>query len=118
MKLIESSVRILPQEPGIEGIYKQVEKAARVCYKSEDFIKEGSAEKMVNALINRGHYSPLEHGTICLFIPFSAKLEEYRDARKYENNHYSKVKLRNESFQLDKNGCYITTNYRVLVENN
>ena len=118
MRLIESSVTIIHQEPDLEGIYKQIEIAARTCYKSESFIKEGSAEKMVNALINRGHYSPLEHGTIYLFIPFSANLEEYRDARKYENNPYSKVKLRNESFQLDKNGCYITTNYRVLVENN
>ena len=121
MKLIESNIEILPQESGIEGIYKQIEKAARVCYKSEDFIKEGSAEKMVNALINRGHGSPLEHGTVYLSIPFSSKLEEYRDIIKYENNPhskiYSKIKLRNES-QLDKNSCYITTNYRVLVENN
>ena len=118
MKLIRSSFEVLPQAPGLEGMYKQIEIGARNCYKSEDKIAEGSAEKMVEFLKNRGHYSPLEHGTVYLFIPFSAKLEEYRDARKYENNHYSKVKLRNKSFQLDKNGCYITTNYRVLVENN
>ena len=118
MKLIRSSFEVLPQAPGLEGMYKQIEIGARNCYKSEDKITEGSAEKMVEFLKNRGHYSPLEHGTVYLFIPFSAKLEEYRDARKYENHHYSKVKLRNESFQLDKNGCYITTNYRVLVENN
>ena len=118
MRLIKSSFEVLPQAPGLEGLYKQIEIGARNCYKSEDKITEGSAEKMVEFLKNRGHYSPLEHGTVYLFIPFSAKLEEYRDARKYENNHYSKVKLRNESFQLDKNGCYITTNYRVLVENN
>lgn len=118
MRLIKSSFEVLPQAPGLEGMYKQIEIGARNCYKSEDKITEGSAEKMVEFLKGRGHYSPLEHGTVYLFIPFSAKLEEYRDVRKYENNHYSKVKLRNESFQLDKNGCYITTNYRVLVENN
>ena len=34
MKLIESSVEILPQEEGLLGAYNQIEKAGRVCYKS------------------------------------------------------------------------------------
>lgn len=34
---------------------------ARVCYKSEDKIEDGSAEKMVRALIKRGHEAMLEH---------------------------------------------------------
>ena len=38
MKLIEPSVELIKQEPGIEGIYKQIERCARVCYKSEDKI--------------------------------------------------------------------------------
>lgn len=118
MKLINSSFELLLQASGLEGIYKQIELGARNCYKSENLISEGSAERMVEFLKTRGHNSPLEHGTVYLFIPFSASLEEYRDAKKYEDNHYSKVRLRNDSFQLDKNGCYITTNFRVLVENN
>jgi len=64
MKLIESSVEIIPQESGLEGIYKQIERAGRLCYKSEDKICEGSAEKMVENLIKRQHGSPLEHGTV------------------------------------------------------
>lgn len=118
MKLINSSFELLLQASGLEGIYKQIELGARNCYKSENLISEGSAERMVEFLKTKGHNSPLEHGTVYLFIPFSASLETYRDAKKYENNHYSKVRLRNDSFQLDKNGCYITTNFRVLVENN
>ena len=39
-----------------------IEKAARTCYKSEDKIKDGSAERMVKALINRHHEAMLEHG--------------------------------------------------------
>lgn len=35
MKLIKSSFEILEQEPGIQGIYKQIERAGRTCY-SED----------------------------------------------------------------------------------
>lgn len=119
MRLIESSYEIIPQASGLEGIYKMIELAARNCYKSESFIKEGSAERMINALIQRGHGSPLEHGTVYLFIPNSDNsIASYHTVLKYKDNKYSKVKIRNEHFLLDKNGYYITTNYRVLVENN
>lgn len=117
MRLIESSYEIIPQAPGLDGIYKQIELAARNCYKSESFIKEGSAERMINALIQRGHGSPLEHGTVYLFIPLHTDKDVYNIIKRFENNHYSKVKIRNEHFLLDKNGYYITSNYRVLVEN-
>ena len=38
MKLIKSKAEYLPQQKGLEGIYKQIEFAARVCYKSENNI--------------------------------------------------------------------------------
>lgn len=41
----------------------KIEKIARTCYKSEDLIKEGSAEKMVRGLKARGHEAMLEHHT-------------------------------------------------------
>lgn len=102
MKLIESSAIIIPQESGLEGIYKQIEIAARNCYKSESFIKEGSAEKMVNALIKRGHGSPLEHGTVYLTL----KWWQIGKKIKYLFNPYSKIKRLK----------YVTTNFRVLLE--
>lgn len=109
---------MLPQAPGLEGIYKQIELAGRNCYKSEDKICEGSAIKMVDNLIKRGHGTPLEHGTVYLFIPNSDNsVVSYHTALRYKDNKYSKVKIRNGHFLLDKNGYYITTNYRVLVEN-
>jgi thymidylate synthase (FAD) len=117
MKLIKSSFEILPQAPGLEGIYKQIELAGRNCYKSEDKICEGSAIKMVDNLIKRGHGTPLEHGTVYLFIPFDAMKDKWILINRYKDNPYSKVVIRNESFLFDKNGYYITTNYRVLVEN-
>lgn len=104
MKLIESKVEILEQEPGLEGIYKQIEKASRLCYKSEDKICEGSAEKMVENLMKRGHGSPLEHGTVYLIL----KWWQIGKKLKYVFNKYSKIR----KFK------YVTTNYRVLVENN
>ena len=60
MKLIKPSVQII-DEPNIT---KRIEIAARTCYKSEDKITDGSADKMVKALIKRGHDSPLEHSNI------------------------------------------------------
>ena len=116
MKLIRSSFEILPQALGLEGMYKQIEIGARNCYKSEDKIAEGSAEKMVEFLTGRKHYSPLEHGTVYMFIPLET-VAGYHTAMKYTNNKYSKVRMRNEHFLLDKNGYYITTNYRVIIEN-
>lgn len=119
MRLIKSSFEVLPQAPGLEGLYKQIEIGARNCYKSEDKITEGSAEKMIESLIKRGHGTPLEHGTVYLFIPNSDNsVASYHTALRYKDNKYSKVKIRNEHFLLDKNGYYITTNYRVLIENN
>ncbi len=63
MKIIEQSVEILTP---IDGGYilKFIEQCGRVCYKSEDKITEGSAEKFVRGLIKSGHESVLEHFNI------------------------------------------------------
>ena len=47
-----------------EAIYKLIEKAGRVCYKSEDKITTDSAEKFIEMVRSRGHESVLEH---CVF---------------------------------------------------
>lgn len=120
MRLIESHYEIIPQGKGLEGIYKQIELGARNCYKSENFIKEGSAEKMVDALIKRGHGSPLEHGTVYLKITRNSPLNDITylsstDAINfYRRNHYSTVVEKTEDhYNYD---YYVTTNYRVLIE--
>lgn len=112
MRLIRSSFEVLPQAKGLEGMYKQIEIGARNCYKSEDKITEGSAEKMVEFLKDRGHYSPLEHGTVYLSIPFKYDSAPHTADHAYEyiTNKYSKVNVAD-------NVLYITTNFRVLVEN-
>ena len=64
MRIIEEqSAEIWKQEPGLHGIYEQIEKAARVCYQSQDLIKAGSAELIVKGLIKNKHTAMLEHGT-------------------------------------------------------
>jgi len=60
MQVVSAGYEILDTLNG-EEILKKIERVARVCYKSEDKITDGSAEKMVKALIKRGHEAMLEH---------------------------------------------------------
>ena len=76
MKFIDSSYEIIEQKPKLIGVYEQIERAARVSYKSEDKITEGSAQRMVDTLIKNKHYACLEHGTIYLEVPYGIKRED------------------------------------------
>lgn len=60
MRVINAGYEIISDLNGAE-ILKHIERCARVCYKSEDRITDGSAEKMVAALIRSGHEAMLEH---------------------------------------------------------
>lgn len=63
MKIISASYEILTPLDGAE-ILRKIELAGRVCYKSEDKISDGSAERFVRSIIERGHESVLEHVSI------------------------------------------------------
>lgn len=106
MKLIESSVQIIEEKDP----YKMIELAGRTCYHSQDNITEDSAKEFVDRMIKLSHGAMLEHGTVYLTITATSP-----EVRKYEINPYSRVK----KISVDGiNGrAYITTNYRVLVEN-
>lgn len=63
MKIIEPYTEILTDIDG-KALLKKIELCGRVCYKSEDRIKEDSAEKFIAHLIKRGHEAVLEHASI------------------------------------------------------
>lgn len=125
MKLIKQSFEILDQQCGLEGIYKQIEISGRTCYKSEDKITEDSAKEFVDRMIKSGHGAMLEHGTVYLEFhvkdPSEVGEEEYHSQQselnklisRYANNKYSIIKV-NHYYDT----VFITTNYRVLIENN
>lgn len=123
MKLVEQSFEIIPQEAGLEGIYKQIEKAGRTCYKSEDKITEDSAKKFVDMLTTNCHGAMLEHGTVYLDLPYSLfdPMRHEGLADKYLNNKYSVCVTYTYYFEegdvVGINKLAVTTNYRVLVEN-
>lgn len=128
MNLIKPSFEIWEQEPGLEGIYKAIEKAGRVCYRSEDKITEDSAKPFVDRMIKSGHGAILEHGTVYLKYDIISN-QSVNFPNKYYYNKYSKVTYGNESLDGTESDeylktfsgrtyAYITTNLRVLVENN
>lgn len=122
MKLIKPSFKIWEQEAGLNGVFRQIERAGRVCYKSEDKITETSAKEFVDRMIKSGHGAMLEHGTVYLYSPtydyVNAEGEIIYDnpLEKYEDNCYSIVRQDRDNQGVE--GYHITTNYRVLVENN
>jgi thymidylate synthase (FAD) len=121
MKLIKPSFTIIEQGPGLEGIYRQIELAGRTCYKSEDKITPTSAKEFVDRMIKSGHGAMLEHGTVYLHMEFDSKKAYFDDelALKYHDDPHTKA-FRVRDVDTDPQGkqhAYITTNLRVLVEN-
>lgn len=116
MKLIENKIEKLDQKYDLLGIYEQIEIAGRTAYKSLDKIeydengRSKTAKAFVDKMIKLGHGSPLEHGTIYLKFPFGRGADMMYGLLKYTS-------VKKDHSILDS-PVYVTTNYRVLLENN
>lgn len=60
MRIVKPSFEILPLFSG-DAALRHIETCGRVCYKSEDRIRDDSAADFVAGIIRRGHESVLEH---------------------------------------------------------
>ena len=110
MKLCKPLFEIWEQSAGLEGVYKQIERAGRVSHKSEDRITEDSAKTFVERMMKMKHLSTCEFGTVYLYIDYhNPSFGKIID--KYSSNEYSKC-------IVFPNEVCISSNYRVLVENN
>ena len=135
MRLLNQACKAFIQEPGLNGIYKQIERAGRTCYKSSDKINSDSAKPFVDRMIKSKHYAMLEHGTVYLTITYNPENKKDRKLlSKYWANPYTKVVSKilespdlnkplseqkiGETIKVTKAIAYITTNLRVIVENN
>ena len=118
MKLCKPSFKILDQQCGLEGIYKQIEVVGRTCYKSEDKITEDSAKGFVDKMIKSGHGAMLEHGTVYLKVPTEKysflDVDYFDDCDDIKDSFFSNPYTR---IHCQEGYYYISTNYRVLVEN-
>jgi thymidylate synthase (FAD) len=122
MRLVEQSAKLWQQEDGYEGMLRHIERCGRVAYKSEMSDNVEDTKKFVKNLIDDGHYAVLEHGTV--YLAYKTKWTGDRFTNKYDNNPYSYI-CGYDCPGSDKTPdgwvqrmFYITTNYRVLVENN
>ena len=81
IKIIKSSYEIMT-DLNSNNILEFLEPIIRVCYKSEDLIKEGSAERIVKKILDSKHESTIEHINISVkFIcnrGFSHELVRHR----------------------------------------
>lgn len=97
---------ILQDDKDAVGYQRHIEKIGRLCYKSGDKITEQSYEGFIDRMDSSKHFAMLEHGTIYLKFP----IENGLILGHYLHNNYSKCIISNSI-------AYITTNYRVIVEN-
>lgn len=130
MKINKSKTEIINQNPGITGILQHIEKCGRVCYKSTSKLTKDTAIDFVSRMIKSGHGTTLEHGTIYMKIVVSSPIyqHDYINATNvisfYMSNCYSYINKRietikdeNENINVVVDAYYITTNFRVIVEN-
>lgn len=129
MELIRPNFEIWEQEPTLKGIWKQIARCTRVCYQSIPKNNGETDEEFVKRVILRhepwesdaNHLAMLEHGTVYLY-----EYEEIHTSKlkKYADNKYSRYKaiyFHKEVYQDNVDymyDFYVTTNLRVLVENN
>lgn len=67
MRIIQPSFKYNDYYDG-EDLLRKIEKAGRVCYKSEEKISDGSSKEFVRMIIKSGHESVLEHEKITVTI--------------------------------------------------
>lgn len=102
------------REAYLKAMYEHIERCGRVCYKSEDKVGEKDPKIFVNRLINSGHLSVLEHGTV--YLKIEDCFENDLDINILKINPYTITKSEWDR-KRGKWYCYITTNYRVIIEN-
>ena len=66
--IVKPGHELMTPAPAVAGLLRLVERAGRVCYKSEAKIGGGSAERFVKGIIKSGHESVIEHGNITVKI--------------------------------------------------
>lgn len=108
MKTFTSTVEYIRQSFDYMGMLRHIEKCGRICYKSTP--KDDNPQKFIKQLISRGHLSPLEHGTVYLVLDPLYK-SQHDLIEFFKLNKYSVVNFDNSRY------AYVTTNYRVLIEN-
>ena len=105
MRIIDPSVELI-NAPTYDALLNTIEVAGRVCYKSEDKIQEGSAEKFIAGIIKRGHEAVLEHGV--LTVKFICDRGVSHEIVRHQIASYCQESTRYCNYSQDKFGNEIT----------
>lgn len=103
MILVKPSIKHLD----ITDVLESIEQAGRTCYKSEDKITEGSAEKFVQMLLKREHHAMIEHGNFILSVGGNL----YEEILKIEDRQYIRMSKVSKG-----HGCIISGNPRAFMD--
>lgn len=122
MKIIHPSVEYWSQANTLDGIWEHAARCARVCYQSAHTKEDESAKDFLLRTIAKNgfkkdkssHMSVLEHATVYLVVNIQNPFYPHM-CYKYKNSHYSKTCnfIINDTIE----GICITTNLRVIIEN-
>ena len=105
MKIIEPGFEFMEEVDGGK-LLRKIERAGRVCYKSEGKISEHSAETFIRNIIKRGHESVLEHGSISVKIICDRGVTH--EIVRHRLASYSQESTRYCNYSADKFGSEIT----------
>ncbi len=105
MIIQKPTVEVLSTE-SYEDMLRRIERIGRVCYKSEDRIEEGSAEKFIRGIIRRGHESVIEHGSIT--VKFICDRGVTHEIVRHRIASYSQESTRYCNYVKEKFGSQIT----------
>ena len=105
MIIQKPAVEVLSTE-SYEDMLRRIERIGRVCYKSEDRIEEGSAEKFIRGIIRRGHESVIEHGSIT--VKFICDRGVTHEIVRHRIASYSQESTRYCNYVKEKFGSQIT----------
>ena len=107
MKIIEPKVEIISAIDG-EKMLKQIELAARNCYKSEDKITEdcSSAKKIITMLMSKHHDAMLEFADI--IVRLTCDIGVYKDLTRHRHCSFAIESTRYCNYSKEKFGNEIT----------
>ena len=122
MRIIKPRVELWQQINTINGIWEHAARCARVCYQSQPVINgEFGKAFLLRTIAKNGfrkdkssHMSVLEHATVYLVVNIQNPFYPHM-CYKYKDDHYSKTcnLIINDTIE----GICITTNLRVIIEN-
>ena len=98
MKIIEPKIWVEAYDP--IKIMRNLERACRTCYRSEDLITEDSYKRLLKNCINRGHESILEHEKIT--IRMICDVGVYKDLTRHRFGSFSIESTRYCNYGKDK----------------